>query len=258
MAVTFFEIYMIKNSIPLKLILVSGFIIFSISAFKPDKKQADDRFEHYIVNPQKSDIELYWKDDNNRLLNSIQNLKDYVEKKGKHLVFAMNAGMYMEDRTPLGLFVQKQKIRHRLNTSRGNTNFYMQPNGVFYITTDKKADVCATSDYIHSRKINFATQSGPMLLIDGVINSSFKKGSANINIRNGVGILPDHQVIFVISRLPVNFYDLAEYFKNMGCSNALFLDGSVSAMYLPEKKWVQMEGNFGVMFGIAEKKSKLL
>ncbi len=243
---------MVKNNLPLKLTLVFGIIFIGMSAFKTDKKQDDARFISLIVDPQKSNIELYWKNDNNEFLNSLQNLKDYVEGKGKYLKFAMNAGMYMEDYTPLGLFVQNQKTIRKLNTATGSTNFYMQPNGVFYITTNKKANVCTTSEYVHSEKINFATQSGPMLLINGEINPHFTKGSINTNIRNGVGMLPDHRVVFAISKELVNFYDFAEYFKNLGCTNALYLDGGISAMYLPEKNWEQLVGDFGVMIGIAE------
>jgi uncharacterized protein YigE (DUF2233 family) len=243
---------MIKNRSSLTLILIFGIIITSITVSQPHKKEVDTRFEIFIADPKKTDIALYWKDENNRLLNTFDNLKNYIEKKGKHLIFAMNAGMFMEDYTPLGLYIQKEKIIHRLNTSTGNTNFYIQPNGVFYITTDKKPIICITSEYVHNRKIRFATQSGPMLLVNGVINSNFKKGSANINIRNGVGILPDNKVVFIISVEPVNFYDFAEHFKNQGCLNALYLDGAISAMYSPEKKLGYFEGNFGVMIGIAE------
>jgi uncharacterized protein YigE (DUF2233 family) len=239
-------------NLTLKLIITASLIISSASAYKTKQKMDDDRFVSLIADPQKSNIELYWKDDNNNPLNSIQNLKKHVEKKGKHLRFAMNAGMFMADYTPLGLYVHKQKIVHKLNTSSGNTNFYIQPNGVFYITTNKKANICTTSKYVHSNKVNYATQSGPMLLTDGVINPNFTRGSQNVNIRNGVGILPGNKVVFAISKQLVNFYDFAEYFKNLGCTNALYLDGAVSAMYLPEKKWEQLTGNFGVMIAIAE------
>jgi uncharacterized protein YigE (DUF2233 family) len=91
-----------------------------------------------------------------------------------------------------------------------------------------------------------------MLLINGEINPHFTKGSVNTNIRNGVGILPNHKVVFAISKELVNFYDFAEYFKNLGCKNALFLDGGISAMYLPEKNWEQLTGDFGVMIGITK------
>ena len=93
-----------------------------------------------------------------------------------------------------------------------------------------------------------------MLLIDGEINTAFKQGSTNLNIRNGVGILPDGKVLFAISNTGVNFYDFAEYFKKAGCKNALYLDGFVSRLYLPSKKVTQTDGNFGVMIGVTKSK----
>ncbi|HXB14083.1 MAG TPA: phosphodiester glycosidase family protein, partial [Bacteroidia bacterium] len=78
-------------------------------------------------------------------------------------------------------------------------------------------------------------------------------GSKNLNIRNGVGILPDGKVVFAMSKSEINFYDFAEYFKNLGCRNALYLDGFVSRAYLPEQNWIQTDGDFGVLIGITEK-----
>ncbi len=91
-----------------------------------------------------------------------------------------------------------------------------------------------------------------MLVIDGQIHQAFKKGSINLNIRNGVGILPDNRVIFAMSKQEVNFYDFAEFFMSMGCKNALYLDGFVSRTYLPEENWQQLDGNFGVIIGVTK------
>lgn len=102
--------------------------------------------------------------------------------------------------------------------------------------------------------IDFATQSGPMLVIDGKIHPAFKEGSTNLNVRNGVGILPDGTIIFALSKTEINFYDFAKYFQDLGCKNALYLDGFVSRMYLPEKKWIQTDGSFGVMIGVTKKR----
>jgi uncharacterized protein YigE (DUF2233 family) len=242
----------ITKKINIKAIFIFVILITGISPVVLGQAEESSRFLSLTVDPGKSKIELYWKDDKNEIIRNFQNLKSYVEKKGKRLTFAMNGGMFMEDYAPLGLFVQKQKTIKKLNTASGSTNFYMKPNGVFYITLDHKAHICTTPAYVNDGRVNFATQSGPMLLIDGKINTEFTKGSKNINIRNGVGILPNNKVIFAISTDFVNFYDFAEYFKNMGCTNALYLDGAVSQMYLPEKNWEQMTGDFGVMIGITE------
>jgi uncharacterized protein YigE (DUF2233 family) len=79
------------------------------------------------------------------------------------------------------------------------------------------------------------------------------KGSTNLNIRNGVGILPNNNIVFAMSKKEINFYDFAAYFQKLGCKNALYLDGFVSRTYLPEKHWLQEDGNFGVMIGVIEK-----
>lgn len=165
----------------------------------------------------------------------------------------MNGGMYMPDNSPQGLFIQHNKTLNPLDTSSGYGNFYLKPNGVFYITTNKIAVIRKTSDFRDNGSVDFATQSGPMLVIDGVIHPSFKEGSPNLHIRNGVGILPDNKIVFAMSKEKINFYDFAKYFKDLGCKNALYLDGFVSRTYLPEKNWIQTDGNFGVIIGITDK-----
>jgi uncharacterized protein YigE (DUF2233 family) len=236
-------------------LLVWFALILLIAAGFIGKKMSitEDEILSYTIDPKSSNLKLYWKDDQGKILRSIQNLKTYLENKDLHLLFALNGGMYKEDNSPLGLFIQDQKKLSSINTYEGNGNFYLKPNGVFYITTDKKAEVCKTIDFVDSEKIQYATQSGPMLLIDGEIHPVFKKGSSNLNIRNGVGILPDGKIVFAISKKEINFYDFASYFKNLGCKNALYLDGFVSRMYLPEKKWKQTDGNFGVIIGVTDK-----
>ncbi len=213
-------------------------------------QENDSRFVSFVADV--SSIKLYWKDDSGQIFRSIQGLKTAIEAQGKELRFAMNGGMYMKDNSPQGLYIENGTTYIPLDTLSGAGNFYLKPNGVFYITKDSKAVVCQTKDFIDNGQINFATQSGPMLLIDGQVHSAFKKGSANLNIRNGVGILPDSTVVFAMSKKEVNFYDFAEFFKSMGCKNALYLDGFVSRTYLPEEGWEQLDGNFGVIIGVTK------
>jgi uncharacterized protein YigE (DUF2233 family) len=195
-------------------------------------------------------IKLYWKDNNGQILGSLTNLKAFVEASGETLRFAMNGGMYLSDASPQGLFIENGVQYTPLNTGSGYGNFYLKPNGIFYITTDNKAVVCQTSSFSTTENVKFATQSGPMLLIDGSIHPSFRKNTTSLNIRNGVGILPDGRVLFAMSKIPVNMYTFAEFFKKQGCDNALYLDGAISLTYLPEKNWQQLGGYFGVMIGV--------
>jgi uncharacterized protein YigE (DUF2233 family) len=223
-----------------------------LNAYTIYNSPENDNIISFTVDTKAKNVELYWKNDKGEILRSIQNLKTFVESKNRELIFAMNGGMFRSDFSPQGLFIQQQREVSPLDTSSGNGNFYLKPNGVFYITTDNTPIICSATSFRKQAPIKFATQSGPMLVIDGIIHPAFKEGSANLNIRNGVGILPNGQVLFAMSKTPVNFYDFARYFKELGCKNALYLDGFVSRAYIPEKNWVQTDGNFGVMIGVTE------
>lgn len=216
----------------------------------PAPPMTGDAYITYIADPEKQDIQLYWKDDSSRLIGNFERLNYLLARKQRQLVFATNGGMYMEDRRPVGLFIQQQKTIRSINKAQAEGNFYMQPNGVFYITTDKKATICTTAEFKPHPSIAYATQSGPMLLVNGKINSVFKEGSTITNIRNGVGLLPGNKLLFAMSRGGVNCYDFAKFFQQQGCTNALYLDGFVSRTWLPEKNWQQTDGDFGVIIGI--------
>lgn len=230
------------------------FIIALLGMFINAKTYSDDQFLVYKVNIKKQDLKLYWKNEKNQNFGSILNLKNWIEQKNTTLEFAMNGGMYKKDNSPQGLYVEKQKVLVPLDTTNASGNFYLKPNGVFYLTTQKTAVICTTEKFKNDKQIQYATQSGPMLVIDGKIHPDFKEGSRNLNIRNGVGILPDGNVVFVLSKKEVNFYDFANYFKSLGCKNALYLDGFVSRAYLPSENWIQTNGNFGVLFAVTNKK----
>lgn len=214
---------------------------------------SSDNYLFYVVDGKKQNIQLFWKDQQNKPLESIQKLKKHVESRHQNLIFAMNGGMYKRDLSPQGLYIENFKTLSPIDTNSGDGNFYLKPNGVFYVNKNNQMFVCKTNEFTPSLDIKYATQSGPMLLIDGEIHPAFKEGSSNLNIRNGVGILDDTKVIFALSKKEINLYDFAQFFKTMGCKNALYLDGYVSRAYLPEKQWMQTDGNFGVMIGVTKK-----
>ena len=229
------------------LVLIS---ILSFSFYLKEYKVDEERFVSHQVDPSLEKLKLYWKDDKGMLFGSLGNLKKSLDSSGQILQFAMNGGMYNKDHTPQGLFIQNGKLIQEIESrNSGYGNFYMQPNGVFYITKEGKAFVIQTVDFKMDSNIKYATQSGPMLLINAQYHEKLMKGSENLHIRNGVGILPDGKVLFAISKERVNFYDLATFFKQRGCLNALYLDGFVSRAYLPSLNWLQLDGNFGVIIG---------
>lgn len=242
-----------NNHIPMK--TTFHFIVFLLLFFTlscKEKIRNEDQFVIYQVNPKKGNIKLYWKSDDDINLKSIARLKKEVEAHNEKLIFAMNGGMFEPDNSPKGLYIENFKILKPIGTLQGSGNFYLVPNGVFYLTRNHQAEIIETKKFRQNPEIKYATQSGPMLLINGKINPVFQKDSKNLNIRNGVGILENGDLIFAMSKKEINFYSLAQLFKEAGCKNALYLDGFVSRAYLPEKNWLQNDGNFGVMIGITK------
>ena len=240
--------------------LVIG-IIFTIASYLVYKEYfpGPARITSIKVNPDSVNISFYWKSSGEHIKN-ISKLKAVLENQNSKLIFATNGGMFDEKLSPIGLFIENGELIKPLNTKvlkseeKGTLpNFYLEPNGVFYITNENKTGVCKTKEYPNVTNIKFATQSGPMLVIDGEINKIFDPNSRNFNIRNGVGILPNNELVFAISMNKVSFYDFARYFKEQGCSNALFLDGYVSKAFIPKQGIEQIEGELGVLIGITEK-----
>lgn len=234
------------------LILVPIAILLLMVAIIVVNKESNinTRFVSYTVSPHSADLKLYFKDDNGLIIGSLGNLRKYVNSKEEELLFATNGGMYDSTQSPVGLFIQDYKTITPLDTSSGDGNFYLKPNGIFYITTNNIAYIVNSQDFVDNDSIKYATQSGPMLVVNGQIHPAFKEESPNLNIRNGVGILPNGNIVFVMSRSQINFYDFASHFISLGCQNALYLDGYVSRTYLPEQNCIQEDGKFGVMIGV--------
>ena len=158
-----------------------------------------------------------------------------LDAHGQKLGFAMNAGMYRPDRSPLGLYVEEGKTISPIVTRDGPGNFGLLPNGVFCI--GDRFQVIESRRFDAERPVcRFATQSGPMLVIDGALHPDFLFTSTSLNIRNGVGVTADGlRAFFVISNEPVNFHRFARFFRDaLGLPNALYLDGSISRLYAPD------------------------
>jgi uncharacterized protein YigE (DUF2233 family) len=183
-----------------------------------------DLREHYL--------RTFWSDEDGQPYGGFSRLPRSF--RGAPLVFAMNAGMYHADRSPVGLYIENGEILRKANTRDGRGNFHLKPNGVFFIDGDR-AGVLTTERFLAKRpRVDFATQSGPMLVIDGQLHPRFLRHSDSRKIRNGVGMLDAHTVMFAISEAPVTFFEFAQLFRQgLGAKNALFLDGSISRLYAP-------------------------
>lgn len=156
---------------------------------------------------------------------------------GERLALAMNAGMYHADRAPVGLYVENGERRQRLNENDGPGNFHMKPNGVFWIEADgagARARVGTPKTFKKAKGVRHATQSGPMLVIDGALHPRFIPGSDSLKRRNGVGVRADGAVVFAVADAPINFDAFARFFRDeMKTPDTLFLDGSISRLYAP-------------------------
>lgn len=186
-----------------------------------------------IVVDQFKNLQLFLNNAQNRPYQNFKALNRAIESCTS-LQFAMNAGMYHADYSAVGLYIEGGQQYTELNNDTGYGNFFMQPNGVLAWNATQ-AIIKTTSEYKAANfKANYATQSGPMLVINGQINAQFIADSKSLKIRNGVGV-KDNRLYFVISRVPISFYDFAKVFKDdLAIEQALYLDGSVSSIYLPE------------------------
>jgi uncharacterized protein YigE (DUF2233 family) len=193
-------------------------------------------------NPANQDLRLFWRGADGKPYQTFAALARDLKSKGKSLRFAMNGGMYQDDFQPVGLYVENGRELTRANTATltgapsAIPNFFKKPNGVFYIGNGA-AGILETGRFLAERPdANFATQSGPMLIIDGAIHPAFIVNSTDRKMRNGVGVTSPTEVHFVITKDMVNFYDFARFFRDgLGCRNALFLDGGVApGLYAPE------------------------
>ncbi len=211
----------------------------------PDCQRKSQPFDYSICEldaKNAANFSLQWQNPSstNQLLLTFTTLRDYLasQQPAKTLLFAMNAGMYDGNFAPIGYTVINGKQIRALNLKQGGGNFHLMPNGVFwqdhqgfYITESQSMAKKLAS----GAKPIFATQSGPMLVIDGNIHPAFDANSTSRKYRNGVGVCGRNpsRVKFVISDTPVSFYEFADFFKSqLGCDNALFLDGgSASALY---------------------------
>ncbi len=183
----------------------------------------------------RDDLRLWHADQTGLVFGSFDNIAQSLPAD-QRLAFAMNAGMYHPDRAPVGLYVEdfKQKTRLILGASAGN--FGLVPNGVFCFG-DGQLAVIETLTFDQSRpQCRYATQSGPMLVVDGKLHPKFRAGSSSRYIRNGVGVNANGTRAFlVISNQPVNFHRFASLFRDyLNTPNALFLDGAISRIYAPK------------------------
>ena len=211
-----------------------------------------------LLTDKRYSLQLFWQQSDSRQpLLTFDNLLSNLPPS-QSLKFAMNAGMYNENYAPIGYTVIKSEEIRALNLKEGGGNFHLLPNGVLWWDKSGKVQITESNALAEQLKNGtaqplYATQSGPMLVINDAIHPQFDPDGTSAKIRNGIGVCSDGSLQFVNSEAPVTFYQFAALFKNqLKCPNALFLDGGIaSALYAPtidkhDKK------EMGVMIGLVE------
>lgn len=226
-----------------------------------------DRFEGngFIVctlEPEGENLELFWRKADGEPYRAFSAVADAVKAEGRTLVLAINGGMYRPDYSPSGLYIEEGIELAAVNTAVVDgppaqvPNFFKRPNGVFYIDAGG-AGVLPTDDYLAlAPQPRIATQSGPMLVIDGALHPAFIEGSSDRTRRSGVGVCENGMVRLAITDGQINFFDFGRLFRDhLGCPDALFLDGGQGAgIYHPALRrndW-SWHGGFGPILGVVE------
>ncbi|MBC7831773.1 MAG: phosphodiester glycosidase family protein [Hyphomicrobium sp.] len=221
-----------RRALHLGAIAVAAICVLTGAALAGCRAQSIENADYVICEFAATDgIELFLRDAQGTTLGQFGRVREALQQRHRKLVFAMNAGMYHEDRSPVGLYIENGRQLKKLSTSDGPGNFSMKPNGVFFVD-GKKAGVLETKAFLKRKlKPKFATQSGPMLVIDGKLHPRFLADATSKNRRNGVGVA-GAKVIFALAETPVTLHQFARAFRDtLKTPNALYLDGSISRLY---------------------------
>jgi uncharacterized protein YigE (DUF2233 family) len=218
-------------------------------------------YHTYTADPARETIELVSRGVDGSPVRDFERLEAVLRKGGRTLRFATNAGIYMEDLRSLGWHVEHgRELRPLLTRTEGYGNFYMQPNGALMLFGSAAPMIRATGEIAPElprfrKELRFATQSGPLLVRNGVLNRTFRAGSPNLRVRSGVGIDGRGRVVFVLSDAPVTFHDIASLFgRSLGCPDALYLDGEISAMRVPGISLPEPRVPFGALFAVSDRR----
>jgi len=164
-----------------------------------------------VCDPGKGEIKLFAAGRDEAPVRQLGDLEQLLGSRAERVAFAMNAGMYDEEGRPIGLAIVDGKQKHAINRNKGGGNFHLMPNGVFQVRKDGRAEIVTSKAWRPSPTIRFASQSGPMLVIDGKLHPAFEPDGTSRYVRNGVGIAPNGLPLFVISEEPVSFGKFARF-----------------------------------------------
>ena len=220
------------------------------------------RYQLYRVPKQDyARLHLRWLDAKGQPLSNFGALQTELVAEGKNIAFATNAGIYERGPKPCGLTICGGREWVPINLRPGEGNFYLKPNGIFYLDDKSGPGIVEAGEYpALTVRPRLANQSGPLLLRRGVIHPAFRAGSPNKRQRSAVGIVKaTGEIVFAMSEREdrvmgrVTFHQLARLFLHLGCEDALYLDGDISQMTVkPPVGTVFTPNTFAAMFVVTE------
>jgi len=189
------------------------------------------------IDPDIHQISLHWKNPTtNQPFKTIENVVTWIENEGLEVIAVANAGIFEPKLIPTGLFVENASELRPLNLEDGYGNFYLKPNGVFYVTNHQFGILESSRFHQQSPEVEYALQSGPLLIENQNIHPEFTPGSKNCRLRSGIGVTAEGVAVIAISNGAVNFYGFAKWFKDViKAVNALYLDGAISQLFTQQR-----------------------
>lgn len=188
-------------------------------------------FKTFVIDPSRHQLSLHWQNAQGLSFRSLKSVKQALSDKGQKVLAVMNAGIYDKKYRPLGLHIEDGQALRSIDRRRGAGNFYLKPNGVFFVGK-KGAAIVRTSDFRLTDDMTLATQSGPLLFDQNGLHPAFIKNSKHKHYRNAIGVRKDGHIVFAMSTKPVTFWQLAHFLRDESkCEAGLYLDGFISQLW---------------------------
>ena len=200
----------------------------------PTEKHERIGITYRLLRASPDQVRVLWKDSAGKQLYTFRAAATHLRAADQNPIALINGGIFEPRQIPSGLLVQSGKTLRPLNNRDGKGNFFLKPNGVFWIARDKAGVSDASTFDPKMAKLREAVQSGPLLLKAGATHPAFNKDSKSRLHRNGVGVTPAGEIVFAITdfrqkKFP-NLWEFADLFRSLGCTDALFLDGDLSQL----------------------------
>jgi uncharacterized protein YigE (DUF2233 family) len=237
------------------LLLISAVALSSAGEPVREERVAHAGTGFLVVRLEPKRVQLVWKDASGVPFRSFERVQADRAAKGETVKFLMNAGIFEPGGMPSGLHIEGGQMFRPLNLADAPGNFFLKPNGVLVYHRDSHVTLTTSVNWQKNPRDSavWGIQAGPMLLVDGHRHPAFLKSSEHRLRRNGVGLDTQGHLVFAMTdREQVsNLWDFAGLFLDLGCKNALFLDGDISGMAVNPEGPVK-SNLFGAIFVVSE------